>query len=728
MYTFVSIIRSTFVCGKTQRVAARGLMAALLLVAGLRAAPVHAAEATATGLGAGLFDEVVGTTGGPLETAPFAGAFYITIDGGTPTESYCVDIHNPLEAGDTQPQVSPDYPCEVVTILNHAYPNPNGIGSALADVNREAAAVQSAIWHFTDGFVISAPSDVQTRANEIIAFATNGCGEVPAVPHALTLSPADAINYLPGEDTHSVTATLTDTDGKAVASYPIHVEITGAAGPQTFDGLTDALGTYTVEYGNTFGVPGVDTITATASFTVPVGLKFKAQGKQGIVLAGEPQPGTVTGTARKEWVPSECGDGVVNQAGEECDDGNDVNGDGCDSNCTPTDCGNGVVTEGERCDDGNGLDGDGCDSNCTPTECGNGIVTTGEQCDDGNDVNGDGCDATCIPTGCGNGVVTEGELCDDGNATNGDGCDTNCTPTDCGNGIVTGNEQCDDGNRTSGDGCDATCTLPACGNGIVTQGEQCDDGNQIDGDGCDTNCTPTDCGNGVVTGDEQCDDGNATDGDGCQSACTPPRCLDGVVDQGEQCDDGNQIDSDGCDTSCRLREICTNTIDDNGNGAIDCSDTDCGCLPILKDPAVIRFADKHAPSRKAGRPDLFKMHGRLVPQGPTDPVAEGISIVVTNNDGVVYRAQLLPGDLEGRSSGFVFKDKPALRGAGSRDGIYRAKLRRSVRGHYILTLEAYGDLSAAKLPVMGIQVGIGDDMFFAKGTWEQRRYGWYWSF
>ena len=28
-----------------------------------------------------------------------------------------------------------------------------------------------------------------------------------------------------------------------------------------------------------------------------------------------------------------CGDGVVNQSSEECDDGNTVNGDGCDSNC-----------------------------------------------------------------------------------------------------------------------------------------------------------------------------------------------------------------------------------------------------------------------------------------------------------------------------------------------------------------------------------------------------------
>ena len=59
-----------------------------------------------------------------------------------------------------------------------------------------------------------------------------------------------------------------------------------------------------------------------------------------------------------------CGDGITD-ALEQCDDGNQIDGDGCDSNCTRTGCGNGVVTDGEGCDDGNLRDGDGCDTNCT---------------------------------------------------------------------------------------------------------------------------------------------------------------------------------------------------------------------------------------------------------------------------------------------------------------------------------------------------------------------------
>jgi len=50
---------------------------------------------------------------------------------------------------------------------------------------------------------------------------------------------------------------------------------------------------------------------------------------------------------------------------------------------------------GEECDDGNQVDGDGCDTNCTLTRCGNGIVTAGEECDDGNLRRGDGCSPTC---------------------------------------------------------------------------------------------------------------------------------------------------------------------------------------------------------------------------------------------------------------------------------------------------------------------------------------------
>jgi cysteine-rich repeat protein len=188
-----------------------------------------------------------------------------------------------------------------------------------------------------------------------------------------------------------------------------------------------------------------------------------------------------------------------------------------------------VINPGEQCDDGNKVNGDGCDNNCTFTSCGNGMLTTGEVCDDGNLMSGDGCDSNCKPTGCGNGIVTAPEGCDDGNLVSGDGCDSNCRPTGCGNGVVTPPEQCDDGNFVNGDGCDNDCKAPVCGDGVVRAPEQCDDHNLIDGDGCDHNCRLTGCGNGVVSTPEACDDGNMIDGDGCEHNCTLTACGPGGV-------------------------------------------------------------------------------------------------------------------------------------------------------------------------------------------------------
>lgn len=122
-------------------------------------------------------------------------------------------------------------------------------------------------------------------------------------------------------------------------------------------------------------------------------------------------------------------------------------------------CGNGDVDDEEQCDDANDIDGDGCDSNCTATSCGNGIASHGEECDDGNATNGDGCNTNCVFALCGDDVIQSGEECDDNNIVDNDGCDSNCTLTRCGNGVKLPDEFCDDGNNVNGDDCNATCTL-----------------------------------------------------------------------------------------------------------------------------------------------------------------------------------------------------------------------------------------------------------------------------
>lgn len=59
-------------------------------------------------------------------------------------------------------------------------------------------------------------------------------------------------------------------------------------------------------------------------------------------------------------------------------------------------CGNGSVEGAEACDDMG--ESATCNDDCTPAECGDGVlnVTAGEECDDGNTMGGDGCEATCL--------------------------------------------------------------------------------------------------------------------------------------------------------------------------------------------------------------------------------------------------------------------------------------------------------------------------------------------
>jgi fibro-slime domain-containing protein len=104
-------------------------------------------------------------------------------------------------------------------------------------------------------------------------------------------------------------------------------------------------------------------------------------------------------------LPAYCGDNQVDKDHEECDVGVNVSNYGynrkpaCGAECKWTNyCGDKHVDKlyGEQCDDGNEVSGDGCEANCTHrTGCGNGKLEAGEQCDDGNTKSGDGCTEFC---------------------------------------------------------------------------------------------------------------------------------------------------------------------------------------------------------------------------------------------------------------------------------------------------------------------------------------------
>ena len=162
-----------------------------------------------------------------------------------------------------------------------------------------------------------------------------------------------------------------------------------------------------------------------------------------------------------------CNDGVLNgifELGEECDDGNTIDGDGCQGSgggtgpldCKSEVCGNGRVDFGEDCDDGTGTSASpvavstiACDADCTALLCGNGFLDPSEECDDGNLTNIDTCLNDCTLATCGDGEI--------------------CAATMCTSGPNGGPEECDNRNQNSGDGCSETCK----DEGFTGEGRQC---------------------------------------------------------------------------------------------------------------------------------------------------------------------------------------------------------------------------------------------------------------
>jgi hypothetical protein len=305
-----------------------------------------------------------------------------------------------------------------------------------------------------------------------------------------------------------------------------------------------------------------------------------------------------------------CGDGVLND-GEECDNGASNNDTAaCTSKCKQATCGDLLVQESvEQCDDGNTDDETacaygtatckGCSASCatltlTGSFCGDGTNDAEETCDDGNTVAETACaygNATCTPcnadcsaelslTGsyCGDGTNDAEETCDDSNTV----AETACTY---------GNATCTSCNAD----CSAELSLIGayCGDDTTNglDGEACDDGNTTTETNCgygSPNCTVCDaicsaefnltngryCGDGTDDAEEACDDGNTDVETACAygtPSCTPCNadcsatlsltgsyCGDGTTDggDGEACDDGNTQTESACSGAAATCAVC----------------------------------------------------------------------------------------------------------------------------------------------------------------------------
>jgi cysteine-rich repeat protein len=199
-------------------------------------------------------------------------------------------------------------------------------------------------------------------------------------------------------------------------------------------------------------------------FAVVIGTLYAMDPDTGALLPGYPV--RITGAdgyrvpksgaaAADESVPEPfCGDQQTNAPGETCDPpgASLPNGHSCRDDCTF--CGDGNADASEECDDGNNLDGDGCSASCVKEFCGDGRVNArGEDCDDGNNLDGDGCSSTCVREFCGDGIVQAelGERCEPPSTP---GCDRDCHRTEICDNLVDDN---DDGRTDCEDPLCPTC-------------------------------------------------------------------------------------------------------------------------------------------------------------------------------------------------------------------------------------------------------------------------------
>jgi hypothetical protein len=324
------------------------------------------------------------------------------------------------------------------------------------------------------------------------------------------------------------------------------------------------------------------------------------------------------------------GTGCVSE-GDPCPEGtvcND-NSETCD---VETDCGNETVEPGEECDDGNTLDGDCCSANCTfepeGNSCADELFCNGEETCDGageclagtevdcsDDVNCtiDSCDEIndeCVNTPNDNNCPDDGlfcngqEICDpvDGCVSSGDPCfgefcnedEDICEPVEC-----TTDSDCEDGLFCTVNTCDTetgTCgavtACPPAVEGCVIINDSCDEENDTCVDFAD---------------DSLCDDGSLCTVDTCNittGLCdnTPVECSDGVDCTDDLCDEGtggcistpndNNCPDDGL--FCTGEEIC-HPVNDCVSTGDPCEGQSCNEENDICEPVTGKVTICHIP-------------------------------------------------------------------------------------------------------------------------------------
>lgn len=260
------------------------------------------AEAFGVATGSGGIDIIDPITGDPREV--WAG----TIDGevgGDEVLFYCIDIGHWLATSseDNRQYYEEDgnTSSEITYILNNYYPFVDyPYSNASSSVEKEAAAIQLAIWHFSDGLDANTieQTDLKDRTLEIIADADANASSVTypntldIIPLSQTIPSGQAAQFEvytkdnSGDPAPNVVVTLTSTSG-TLSDVTVTTDATGKAVFSLIQGSEDFA-----------------EVSASATVTIPQGTRYvhvvEPDEHQKIVLA-TPVEGNLSRNAEVTW-------------------------------------------------------------------------------------------------------------------------------------------------------------------------------------------------------------------------------------------------------------------------------------------------------------------------------------------------------------------------------------------------------------------------------------------
>jgi TQXA domain-containing protein len=201
----------------------------------------------------------------------FAGAVHATVDGNS-TRFYCIDLHHGVSVPSTNFNDSGYAKPQVSWILTNYFPyKAHPYAGALSNLNKEAAAIQLAIWHFTDGVDYNTITDVaiRDRAKEICDAADVSAGTFqPYSP--MTIVPVSLVNNCSVKDTIKVK--VVNELGVGVAGKTLNISVS-AGGSVTPTTVVTGAGGFTQPIIVTKGGPNT-TVTVTGSLILPPGIRF----------------------------------------------------------------------------------------------------------------------------------------------------------------------------------------------------------------------------------------------------------------------------------------------------------------------------------------------------------------------------------------------------------------------------------------------------------------------